>query len=76
MGDAILEGQVTWEGEKQYYASGSNLLRFPEGGYVQMAQLTDKTAKGVGHRSTSVTCNCTLVMVHFFRAIRYIKYLW
>ena len=45
-GDAVLEGQATVDGEQIYYASGANIVRFPEGGYLHAQNLADKAAAG------------------------------
>eukprot|EP00884_Botryococcus_braunii_P003885 jgi/Botrbrau1/13498/Bobra.0082s0091.1 len=45
-GDAVLEGQIPWAGEKVQYASGANIVRFPAGGYLHFGPLTDKASKG------------------------------
>ncbi|CAL8462817.1 g2351 [Coccomyxa elongata] len=45
-GDAVLEGQATIDGEQVYYASGTNIVRFPVGGYLHALALGDKAATG------------------------------
>ena len=45
-GDAVLEGQLTLSGEKLFYASGANIVRFPAGGYLHSAPLGDKAING------------------------------
>jgi membrane-bound transcription factor site-1 protease len=45
-GDAVLEGQATVNGEQLYYASGANIVRFPAGGFLHSASLTDKATAG------------------------------
>ena len=45
-GDAVLEGQATINGEQLYYASGANIVRFPSGGFLHAASLTDKATAG------------------------------
>ena len=45
-GDAVLEGQLTLDGEKLFYASGANIARFPAQGYLHSAPLADKATTG------------------------------
>ena len=46
LGDAVLEGQLSIEGEKVFYASGANIVRFPAGGHLHSAPLADKAVNG------------------------------
>ena len=45
-GDAILEGQVGIDSEKLFYASGSNIVRFPARGWIHSFYLSDKAVSG------------------------------
>lgn len=52
-GDAVLEGPITLEGEKIFYASGANIVKFPANGYLHAAPLSDKASTGVAQMSGS-----------------------
>ena len=54
-GDAILEGQVQFEPDKPYYASGANIVRFPAEGHLHSWALADKATEGMP------CCNCWLL---------------
>lgn len=45
-GDKILNGDFTVEGEQSRYASGTNILRFPAGGYVHSFPFLDSSDGG------------------------------
>ena len=46
LGDAVLEGDTTLEPDKQHFASGTHIQRFPAGGYVHGQFLQDKAVEG------------------------------
>ena len=45
-GDAVLEGQIDLDGEQIYYASGTNIVNFPAGGFLHAQSLADKATTG------------------------------
>lgn len=45
-GDKILNGDFTVEGEQSRYASGTNIVRFPAGGYVHSFPFLDSSDSG------------------------------
>ncbi|KAK9697678.1 hypothetical protein RND81_08G053300 [Saponaria officinalis] len=45
-GDKILNGEYTINGEQSRYASGTNILRFPAGGYVHSFPFLDNSDSG------------------------------
>ncbi|KNA22459.1 hypothetical protein SOVF_033990 [Spinacia oleracea] len=45
-GDKILNGDFTINGEQSRYASGTNILRFPAGGYVHSFPFLDRSDRG------------------------------
>ena len=46
LGDAVLEGDTTLEPDRQHFASGTHIQRFPAGGYVHGQFLQDKAVEG------------------------------
>ncbi|XP_077210082.1 SITE-1 protease [Tasmannia lanceolata] len=45
-GDKILNGDFSIDGEQSHYASGTDIVRFPEGGYLHSFQFQDNSESG------------------------------
>ncbi len=47
LGDMVLEGQLgALAGDTPWYASGANIVKWPAGGWLHSAVLTDKASEG------------------------------
>lgn len=57
-GDAVLEGQLTLDSDKLFYASGANIARFPAGGYIHSAPLADKAVTGASSHAPGMSAEC------------------
>eukprot|EP00208_Stichococcus_sp_RCC1054_P004683 CAMPEP_0206137894 /NCGR_PEP_ID=MMETSP1473-20131121/2920_1 /ASSEMBLY_ACC=CAM_ASM_001109 /TAXON_ID=1461547 /ORGANISM="Stichococcus sp, Strain RCC1054" /LENGTH=1275 /DNA_ID=CAMNT_0053531159 /DNA_START=224 /DNA_END=4048 /DNA_ORIENTATION=+ len=59
LGDMVLEGQLpALGGDTPWYASGANIVKWPAGGWLHSAVLTDKASEGVA-RDTGLVGGAT-----------------
>ncbi|KAH9624048.1 hypothetical protein KSS87_019117 [Heliosperma pusillum] len=54
-GDKILNGEFTIDGEQSRYASGTNILRFPAGGYIHSFPFLDNSETGATQSTFSTS---------------------
>lgn len=55
LGDMVLEGQLpALGGDTPWYASGANIVKWPAGGWLHSAVLTDKASEGDTYTLASI----------------------
>lgn len=58
-GDMVLEGQLEdFAGDRPWYASGSNIVKWPAAGWLHAAVLGDKASQGVSSQQDAC-CGCS-----------------